>query len=207
MNLRLISFIILLLLYVIQGLVLWLSFKYRFHKKEYFLGRKASSSIQKYFGKVVYTVFFYYFLNLIFLITGFKFWGLISNIMVLEKTYFLISGFILGIFFLLMMTIARLNLGSSWRVGLDDKTKDDLVTHGFYRFTRNPYYTFLLGFQFSLILIVPNAIMIFSFIQGVIFIGFQVRQEETFLQNIYGDRYIKYKNKTGRFFSLVYGRK
>ncbi len=43
-----------------------------------------------------------------------------------------------------MMVLVRLNLGSAWRVGLDAGTQDALVTTGFYRYVRNPCFSFLL---------------------------------------------------------------
>ena len=98
------------------------------------------------------------------------------------------------------MTLTRLNLGSSWRMGLDYNSKDKLRTTGFYRYIRNPYFTFLLCFQFSIILVLPNAITIFAFIQSYLLLNLQVREEEAFLQEKYGEEYIKYKNNVGRFF-------
>ena len=64
---------------------------------------------------------------------------------------------------------------------------------------RNPYFTFLLGFQFALILVVPNAITICAFLQSAILLGLQVRQEEAFLEQKYGEAYRAYKERVGRF--------
>lgn len=154
--------------------------------------------MQKYLGKSFYLIITYYILIIIYVISGFNFGGLISNI---SGNYTIqITGFVLSLIFLVLMTIARLNLGSSWRMGLDNKTKDKLVNTGFYKFMRNPYFTFLLGFQFSLILIIPNAITILAFIQSYILINLQIIEEEKFLALKYGESYTLYKNSTGRFF-------
>lgn len=64
---------------------------------------------------------------------------------------------------------------------------------------RNPYFTFLLCFQFSIILVSPNAITIFAFIQSYLLLNLQVREEETFLKEKYREEYVKYKNNVGRF--------
>lgn len=114
-----------------------------------------------------------------------------------------INGFVLGIIFLVLMTAARLNLGSSWGVGLDYNTKDELITSGFYRYMSNPYFTFLLSFQFTIILISPNAIALFAFIQSYLLLNLQVREEKVFLQEKYGEEYVKYKNKVGRFMPRI----
>lgn len=75
-----------------------------------------------------------------------------------------------------------------------------LVTEEFYKYMRNPYFTFLLSFQFAIILISPNAIIIFTFIQSYLLLNLQVREEEVFLNEKYGESYIKYKNRVGRLF-------
>ncbi len=200
MTLKLVFFVTLALLYFAHdtGLSWW--FKKRFGKEDDFIGQKAPDAVQRYFGKAIYFTLAYYLLILVYLATGFDFWGLISNITLLGAQELLRVGFILGCLFLLLMTLARLNLASSWRVGLDHATTDPLITGGFYRFVRNPYFAFLLGFEFVLILIVPNAVTLFAFIQSAILLGLQVRHEEGFLQEKYGKAYARYKAKTGRFF-------
>lgn len=187
------------LLYFAQDIGLSWQFKRRFSKTASFIGKNAPDSVQKYFGKAVHLTLIYYLLIFIYLITDFDFWGLISNVSILDKTPFQIAGFALAGVFLLLMILTRLNLGSSWREGLDYDTTDDLVTNGFYRFVRNPYFASLMGFQFALILIAPNAIMICSFVQSAVLLGLQTRLEEPFLQQKYGQQYIEYQEKTARF--------
>ncbi len=200
MELGALFFLILLILYFLHNLFLTTYFKRKFKKNDYFIGEKAPNEMQKFFGKSFYLIIVYYIIIMAYLFTGFNFWGLISNISLIDSAAFKIIGFAAGIIFIALMTMARLNLGSSWRVGLDPNTQDKLVTTGFYKFIRNPYFTFLLWFQFSLILIVPNAIAIFAFIQGYLLINLQVREEEEFLKEKYGENYISYKNNVGRFF-------
>lgn len=199
MTLEVLFFLILIILYFIHNFSLTIYFKRKFKKNDYFIGEKAPSEAQRFFGKSFYLIIMYYMLILVYLFTGFDFWGLISNISLINIAVFKVIGFAAGIIFLILMTMARLNLGSSWRVGLDPNTEDKLVNTGFYRFMRNPYFTFLLSFQFSLILIVPNAIIIFAFIQSYLLLNLQIREEEVFLQEKYGEYYIKYRNRVGRF--------
>jgi protein-S-isoprenylcysteine O-methyltransferase Ste14 len=207
MKLQLVFFSILLGLYLLHDLGFSFVFKRRFHKQEDFLGKNAPDAMQRFFGRAVYLVLFYYLLVLAYLIFNFNFWGFISGISVLNKTLVQVIGFAFGVIFIALMSLARLNLGSSWRVGLDLKTEDPLVTDGFYRFTRNPYFTFLLGFQFSAILVVPTAVTIFAFIQSFLLLSLQVRQEEPFLHDKYGDKYDEYRANTGRFLPLITKRK
>ncbi|MEW6717036.1 MAG: isoprenylcysteine carboxylmethyltransferase family protein [Chloroflexota bacterium] len=199
MNLKLVFLVILFLLYFAHDAGLSWFFKRRYRKDDNFMGRNAPDEVQRYFGKVVYLVMAYYLLVLVSLATGFDFWGLISDMTLLNKPPFQFGGFALGTAFLSLMTLARLNLGASWRVGLDQSTSDGLVTHGFYRYIRNPYFTFLMAFESSLILISPNTVVIAAAIQSMLLLGLQARQEELFLEQKYGEPYREYRKRTGRF--------
>ena len=200
MNLKLGFFISLILLYFMYDTILTHFYKVKNKRDDYYLGGNAPDEIQRFFGKAEYLVMVYYFFVLIALVFKFDFWGFITLIRILEIKVIQITGFILGVLALVFMTLARLNLGKAWRVGLDYQTKDGLVTSGFYKYMRNPYFTFLLTFQFLLILVVPTAIMVFAFIQSLLLLNLQVRQDEVFLQNKYGESYTLYRNRTGRFF-------
>lgn len=185
--------------YFLHDFILGMYFKRKYKKDDHFLGEKAPNEVQKYFGKATYLVMVYYALLLIYLFTGFNFWGLISEISIINLPIIKVVGLAMGLIFLILMTLARLNLGSSWRVGLDYNTEDELMTEGFYRYVRNPYFAFILSFQFSIILVLPNAITIFAFIQSYLLLNLQVRAEEAFLQEKYGTEYVNYMNNVGRF--------
>jgi protein-S-isoprenylcysteine O-methyltransferase Ste14 len=196
---RLVFFIVLFFLYFLHDIFLSWRFRYRYSKAENFLGDGAPNNIQAFFGKAEYIVILYYLMVGVYIVSGFSFWGLITDISILDGPAFQILGFILGVLFLFLMAFSRMTLGSSWRVGLDNQTTDKLIITGFYRFVRNPYFLFLLGFLFSLILVVPNAVTLFAFIQSSILLRFQIIQEELFLEEKYGRSYLLYKGETGRF--------
>jgi protein-S-isoprenylcysteine O-methyltransferase Ste14 len=206
MKLQLVFLSILLSLYLLHDLGLSLLFRMRFHKQEDFLGRNAPDEVQRFFGRAVYLILFYYVLVLAYLIFHFNFWGFVSRVSALDNPSVRVVGFALGVLFLVLMSLARLNLGSSWRVGLDLATPDALVTDGFYRFSRNPYFTFVLCFQFSVVLVVPCAVTILALVQSFLLLSLQVRQEEVFLRSRYGREYDAYEACTGRFLPVA-GRK
>ena len=101
----------------------------------------------------------------------------------------------------LLLLIAQIHLGKSWRVGIDEQTKDDLITSGFYALSRNPIFLGLnmifLGFFFA----IPNYIFLASVVLGFLGIHLQTKEEEKFLFQHYKD-YSKYCKKTGRYFTL-----
>jgi|GEM_PF-1448537 len=208
MELELSAFVILLALYLMHDFGMSLLFRRKFNKEEYFLGKNAPDETQRFFGIITNTILAYYTLVLSHLIWSITFWGLISDIAPLDSASFKAAGLVLGTLSILLMTAVRLNLGSSWRVGLDHQTKDVLVIDGFYRFMRNPYYSFLFLFQFSLILVSPNALCIFALVQTLILLHLQVRQEEVFLKQKYGKEYEDYLTKTNRFLPrLTHGKR
>ena len=75
-----------------------------------------------------------------------------------------------------------------------------LTTWGPYAIVRNPLYigNGLIGLGWSLIAGWP-AVVLFILIFGLMYNYFIVPSEEAFLENKFGERYINYRNRTGRF--------
>ena len=194
-----IFFVSLAFLYLSTDAVLTRWYRRTFNRDDNFIGARAPNAVQRFFGRAVYVVLAYYALVLVALLTGFDFWGLVSPVTILDRPGFQIAGLTLGLICLALMTLARVNLGRAWRVGLDYGTTDGLVTTGFYRYIRNPYFAFSLGFQAALFLVAPNALVLCAFVQSAILLGLQARHEEAFLEARYGAEYVAYKRATGRF--------
>src|SRR5437016_5168001 len=53
-------------------------------------------------------------------------------------------------------TAAQLDMGTSWRAGVDSAERTELVTTGLFRQTRNPIYAFAALFYGGLAMMVPN---------------------------------------------------
>ena len=66
-----------------------------------------------------------------------------------------VAGTVLVLGATALMLVAQLDLGASWRVGIEEGARPGLVTGGLYRYSRNPIYvamlTALLGFTLLLI--------------------------------------------------------
>jgi len=98
-----------------------------------------------------------------------------------------------------LMVAAQLQLGASWRVGIEEGARSGLVTDGLYRFSRNPI--FLAMFVVFVGLTVwlptwPSALLTVGTVFGV---RAQVLDEERYLQRAYGDAYRSYTRRVGRF--------
>jgi protein-S-isoprenylcysteine O-methyltransferase Ste14 len=96
---------------------------------------------------------------------------------------------------------AQLAMGDSWRVGIDNDERTDLVTGGPYESVRNPIYTAMFTFSAGIALVVPNIASAIGFVLVVVVIDIVVRRmEEPYLVATHGDRFREWAARTGRFF-------
>jgi protein-S-isoprenylcysteine O-methyltransferase Ste14 len=111
-----------------------------------------------------------------------------------------IAGFLIAVAFTLAMFVAQLDLGASWRIGIDAGARPGLVTSGLYRFSRNPIFAFMLLVIFGLALTQPTFLSFVLFKLAVVVVVVQVLREEAYLHDAYGAEYAAYTARVGRFF-------
>ena len=97
------------------------------------------------------------------------------------------------------LVAAQLNLGASWRIGIERGSSPGLVTAGFYRFCRNPIFLALLIFLAGYALLLPTLLSLLMLVGAFIGIRQQVLEEEAYLAGTYGDAYREYASRVGRF--------
>ena len=92
-----------------------------------------------------------------------------------------------------------MNLKDSWRVGVLEDQKTELVTTGIYRFTRNPYFLsyFLMFAAYTVLL--QNLTLLGLSILGFLFVHKMIMKEERYLYSVHGDVYVEYKTKVPRY--------
>mgnify|MGYP001296082001 CR=1 FL=1 len=118
----------------------------------------------------------------------------------LEKPFLQMAGIAILFLALVWIAVAQYQMSNSWRIGIDEKHKTDLVTGGIFSISRNPIFLGMLTTLFGLFLVIPNAITFMVFITGFIVVQIQVRLEEEFLLKTHGDDYKNYCTKTKRWF-------
>lgn len=96
--------------------------------------------------------------------------------------------------------VAQLQMGRSWRVGVDRAEHTALVERGLYRWIRNPIYTAMLTFTLGLLLLLPNWAALLAFALLLVGLELHVRYvEEPHLLTHHGDAYRRYAARVGRF--------
>lgn len=115
-----------------------------------------------------------------------------------------VLGFIIGLTGLALCRYAQVRMGTSWRVGIDEKTKTPLVTSGLYRFVRNPTYLGLLLLNIGVWLIWPTWTVFLLNLLFYVFLEVQVRCEEDHLSSVHGEQYAQYRNRTKRYVPFIY---
>jgi protein-S-isoprenylcysteine O-methyltransferase Ste14 len=98
-----------------------------------------------------------------------------------------------------LMLASLVSFGRSFRVGIDRKHPDDLVTSGIFALSRNPIYV-----AFALVLpgeflIFPNWIFPAYAIAGTWLFHRQVLREEDFLRRRYGEEFTAYRRRVRRY--------
>lgn len=109
-------------------------------------------------------------------------------------------GFVLAICGDVIFVISVWTMRDSWRAGVSETDKTELVTNGIYQISRNPaflgfdlVYIGILMMFFNWVLFAVSAFAMLMFHLQI------VNVEEDFLVATFGDAYVDYKNKVNRY--------
>jgi len=94
---------------------------------------------------------------------------------------------------------AQLNMGASWRIGIDEKAAPGLVTTGIFRFCRNPIYLAMITVTAGYTLLLPTALSLILLAGTLAGMERQARDEEAWLLKTYGEEFRRYARRVGRF--------
>ena len=100
---------------------------------------------------------------------------------------------------LIVVWFAQSQMANSWRIGIDEENKTELVTNGLFKYSRNPIFLGIMVANIGLFLILPNAFTMLIVALSTISINTQIRLEEEHLEKTHSDIYIQYKNKVRRW--------
>ena len=110
-----------------------------------------------------------------------------------------LTGFCVGILGDAIFLLSVLCMKDSWRAGIPDKDKTELVTTGIYRFSRNPAF---LGFDLmyvGVLLLYGNLLTLSFSAFAIVMLHLQILQEERYLMNTFGAPYQEYCRHVFRY--------
>jgi protein-S-isoprenylcysteine O-methyltransferase Ste14 len=95
---------------------------------------------------------------------------------------------------------AQLGMGESWRIGVSEEDRTELVTGGWFSLCRNPIYTAMIVGWTGFALMVPTWLGIAAVVVIATGLELQVRAvEEPHLLRTHGEAYRVYASRIGRF--------
>ena len=117
----------------------------------------------------------------------------------LERTWLKWTGLALLALSLAWTVTAQAQMGLSWRVGIDEVHKTNLVETGVFRRSRNPIFSGMIVTLLGFFLTIPNAATLLVLGVGFAAIQIQVRLEEEFLLRTHGEKYVDYQRRVRRW--------
>jgi protein-S-isoprenylcysteine O-methyltransferase Ste14 len=118
----------------------------------------------------------------------------------LDVTAAHVAGFLLCGIGICGTFAAQMAMGASWRIGVDESERTELVTRGVFGLCRNPIYTFMLIAWVGFALLVPTWVALAAGVLLVVGIELQVRLvEEPHLLRVHGEPYRAWASQVGRF--------
>ena len=118
----------------------------------------------------------------------------------LEHSYLQYIGWGLLPLSFILFWVAQSQMANSWRIGIDEKNKTELVTSGLFSISRNPIFLGVMIANLGLFLIIPNAFTLLIVSLSTVSINTQIRLEEAFLKSSHGKDYQDYLNRVRRWF-------
>ncbi len=111
----------------------------------------------------------------------------------------MITGLALLLMNLVISGVSLVSLKDSWRVGVIEDQKTELITSGIYRFTRNPYFASYILMFAAYTVILQNLMLLGLSVLGFFFVHTMILKEEKYLYTVHGDAYLQYKKKVPRY--------
>lgn len=108
-------------------------------------------------------------------------------------------GWILIILSVAWVVLAQVQMGRSWRVGIDHEVRTDLVSRGLFRISRNPIFLGMVVQLIGVTFVQTDAITVSFLVTAFVLISVQIRMEEAHLADIHGPSYQDYRAQVRRW--------
>jgi protein-S-isoprenylcysteine O-methyltransferase Ste14 len=126
--------------------------------------------------------------------------NVIQPIRILTTVWIQVTGIAVAMIGIAATVYAQLEMGDSWRIGVDEQETTTLVHTGVFGRVRNPIYAAMFTFGLGIALVTPNLVACVGFVLLVSTIELQVRRvEEPHLLRTHDAAYRAYTASVGRF--------
>ena len=128
-----------------------------------------------------------------------KFYEYLSPQVFLHHSFIQQLGFVLLLFSIAVTASAQYQMGSSWRIGIDEDSRTELVIKGLYHYSRNPIYTGMLFGAIGFFLFLPNAVTLACLAAGYLILRVEIHLEEEHMLRLHPQQYAEYMAKVRRW--------
>ncbi|OGV44283.1 MAG: hypothetical protein A3F46_01300 [Legionellales bacterium RIFCSPHIGHO2_12_FULL_42_9] len=108
-------------------------------------------------------------------------------------------GALFSVIALTLTVFCWYHMGTAWRIGIDPKEKNKLITDGPFKHIRHPIYALSMLLMLGCFLSVQTQLMFVVFCTHWIMFTLETYREERYLSKIYGVTYKAYVKRTNRF--------
>ena len=126
-------------------------------------------------------------------------YGYLVPISCLSNSALIIIGQILLTLAIGWVLIAQVHMRKSWRIGIDENIKTELIQTGLFKISRNPIFLGMRIMLLGLFLVLPSAATLVILFSGDLLIQIQIRLEEEFLARAHGEGYKAYRKQVRRW--------
>ena len=175
-----------------------LIFQGMFVAKNSILSKKLGQGIRgKNIEATISVIFFAFFIVVAFAIGLFK--PSFAEVHLISIPIATTIGITLILLNLIISATSLINLRDSWRVGVLEDQKTELVTSGIYQFSRNPYFASYFTMFAAYTVMTQSLILLALSTIGFLVTHKMVLKEEKYLFSMHGDDYLQYKNSVPRY--------
>jgi len=112
---------------------------------------------------------------------------------------FSISGILIALLGIIYFSLAVVTMKDSWRAGIDETQKTQIITNGIFGFSRNPAFIGFDLFYTGITFMFPNVVLIIITLLAIFTLHLQILEEEKYLTKTFGEEYLRYKKQTHRY--------
>lgn len=110
-----------------------------------------------------------------------------------------IAGLVIAVLGDIVFATAVYTMRDSWRAGIAENDKTELITSGIYSISRNPAFLGFYLVYIGVLMMFFNPVLCAVTAFAITMLHLQILQEEKHLPAVFGEEYMAYKNKVKRY--------